>query len=320
MLHGRGAARGGGAALRALLRGARRRAASRSRAASSARTMLVELVNDGPVTIVLMRLLVTGGAGYLGSELCAQAVARGCRRARDAVPHAGAARPRRAPRRPRRRRCATRLPAATARTSSSTRRTCRRDAPTIVPRRAPRVAAAAHRAGARLVHLSTDLVFDGEQGAPYDEDAEPRPVSAYGAAKLEAERLVARAHPEALLVRTSLLYGKPGPQEALAAAATASSSSPTRSAARPRVAELAAALLELARARRERAAARRRAPRPSRGYELGRLLRAAARAATRTDPRRAERRAGRARNVALDSSRAAGLLERGSRGTRLRGE
>ncbi len=57
------------------------------------------------------------------------------------------------------------------------------------------VAAAAHRAGARLVHLSTDLVFDGEHGAPYAEDAEPRPVGDYGAAKLEAERLVAQAAP-----------------------------------------------------------------------------------------------------------------------------
>ena len=36
------------------------------------------------------------------------------------------------------------------------------------------VALASHRVGARLVHVSTDLVFDGEEGAPYDEDAEPR--------------------------------------------------------------------------------------------------------------------------------------------------
>ena len=105
------------------------------------------------------------------------------------------------------------------------------DAPTIVQGSAA-VAAAAHRSGARLVHLSTDLVFDGEQGAPYEEDADPRPVSAYGAAKLEAERIVARAHPEALLVRTSLLYGTPGRQEALALT-DGSSSSPTRSAALP---------------------------------------------------------------------------------------
>ena len=106
------------------------------------------------------------------------------------------------------------------------------------------VAAAAHRAGARLIHLSTDLVFDGEQGAPYTEDLEPRPVGDYGAAKLEAERLVARAHPQALLVRTSLLYGKPGPQEALALSDgvelyTDEIRCPTR------VEDLAAALLEL---------------------------------------------------------------------------
>ena len=61
------------------------------------------------------------------------------------------------------------------------------------------VALASHRVGARLVHVSTDLVFDGEEGAPYDEDAEPRPVSAYGRAKLDAEALARQLHPEALV-------------------------------------------------------------------------------------------------------------------------
>jgi dTDP-4-dehydrorhamnose reductase len=69
------------------------------------------------------------------------------------------------------------------------------------------VARAAAAVGARLVHLSTDVVFDGRKGAPYVEDDPLSPVTAYGRAKAEAERLVAAAHPEALLVRTSLLYG-----------------------------------------------------------------------------------------------------------------
>jgi dTDP-4-dehydrorhamnose reductase len=90
------------------------------------------------------------------------------------------------------------------------------DAETNV-RGAHNVALAAHRVGARLIHLSTDLVFDGEQGAPYTEDDEPRPVMEYGRQKLEAEQLVRRAHPDALVVRTSLLLGPPdGPQEVLA--------------------------------------------------------------------------------------------------------
>jgi dTDP-4-dehydrorhamnose reductase len=78
-------------------------------------------------------------------------------------------------------------------------------------------AAAASRA--RLVHVSTDLVFDGEKGSPYVEEDEPAPLSDYGRAKADAERAVLEACPAAAVVRTSLLYGgtEPGPQERLAA-------------------------------------------------------------------------------------------------------
>jgi dTDP-4-dehydrorhamnose reductase len=74
------------------------------------------------------------------------------------------------------------------------------------------VAGAAVAARARLVHLSSDLVFPGTGTRPLTEDDEPAPVTPYGASKLEAERL---CPPEALLVRTSLIYAgrEPGPQE-----------------------------------------------------------------------------------------------------------
>jgi dTDP-4-dehydrorhamnose reductase len=75
---------------------------------------------------------------------------------------------------------------------------------------AENVARAAAAVGARLVHLSTDVVFDGRKGAPYLEEDEPCPVTEYGRAKAEAERRVAEAHPAALLVRTSLIVGGPG--------------------------------------------------------------------------------------------------------------
>jgi dTDP-4-dehydrorhamnose reductase len=70
--------------------------------------------------------------------------------------------------------------------------------------------------GRRLVHLSTDIVFRGDRG-PYREEDEPDPVNEYGRSKHEAERRVASLHPEATIVRTSLLYGaaEPGPQERL---------------------------------------------------------------------------------------------------------
>jgi dTDP-4-dehydrorhamnose reductase len=69
------------------------------------------------------------------------------------------------------------------------------------------VARAAAAVGARLVHLSTDVVFDGRKGTPYVEEDPLSPLTEYGRAKAEAEVRVALAHPEALLVRTSLMYG-----------------------------------------------------------------------------------------------------------------
>ena len=64
------------------------------------------------------------------------------------------------------------------------------------------VARAATRAGARLIHISTDHLFSGDH-APYGEDATPQPLNAYARAKLAAERAVAAACPGALIVRTN---------------------------------------------------------------------------------------------------------------------
>ena len=66
------------------------------------------------------------------------------------------------------------------------------------------------RVGAGLVYYSTEYVF-GEQGGPYDEYAAPAPVGVYGASKLEGERRVLAACPEALSLRTTVVYG-PEPQ------------------------------------------------------------------------------------------------------------
>jgi dTDP-4-dehydrorhamnose reductase len=58
----------------------------------------------------------------------------------------------------------------------------------------------------RFIHLSTDMVFDGEQ-APYDESAAVAPVSMYGQTKADAEVAVLRACPAALIVRVALMFG-----------------------------------------------------------------------------------------------------------------
>lgn len=72
---------------------------------------------------------------------------------------------------------------------------------------AGRLARGCARRGIRLVHVSTDLVFDGARGGYSEEDA-PAPLSVYGRAKLEGEREVLVADPSAAVVRVSLVYGR----------------------------------------------------------------------------------------------------------------
>src|SRR5439155_366864 len=93
--------------------------------------------------------------------------------------------------------------------------------------------------------LSSDIVFSGERGH-YREEDEPAPVNDYGRSKAEAERVVRAEHPDALIARTSLLYGglEPGPQEQLARAGSTFFVDEIRSPVA--VGDLADALLELA--------------------------------------------------------------------------
>ncbi len=67
------------------------------------------------------------------------------------------------------------------------------------------LATEAARHGIRMVHISTDAVFDGMTGC-YAEDDAPNPLSAYGRTKLEGERAVAAANPEAIIARVNF-YG-----------------------------------------------------------------------------------------------------------------
>lgn len=72
------------------------------------------------------------------------------------------------------------------------------------------VAEAADRAGARVVQISTNEVFDGQLDRPYREDDQPNPINPYGASKLAGERLVAHANRDHVIIRTAWLFGPGG--------------------------------------------------------------------------------------------------------------
>lgn len=69
-----------------------------------------------------------------------------------------------------------------------------------------RVGKASEKAGAHLIHLSTDFIFDGTQG-PLDESAAPNPLSHYGTSKLASELEVQKLTTPWTIVRTVLVYG-----------------------------------------------------------------------------------------------------------------
>lgn len=72
------------------------------------------------------------------------------------------------------------------------------------------VAAAAASAGAPVLYVSSDYVFDGRKASPYVESDEPSPISAYGASKLAGEIDTAAVNPRHYIVRSSWLFGVGG--------------------------------------------------------------------------------------------------------------
>jgi dTDP-4-dehydrorhamnose reductase len=249
-----------------------------------------------PRTRVSSRLHVTGGTGYLGSELRRQAPAATWERVeiRDAD--------------------AVRALFERLRPEVVVHTAYRQDGPearAIVADGSENVALAAAEIGARLVHLSTDVVFDGRKGGPYVEDDTVCPVTDYGRAKAEAERRVVVAHPDVLVVRTSLIVGGRGfpPSKHELAARDPSLTFYEDEVRSPvQVADLASALLELCA-----------------GAATGVLHVAGADAVSRAElaelvvgyrVRRAAAPAGRPLDCSLDSVRAATLLRTKLRGVR----
>jgi dTDP-4-dehydrorhamnose reductase len=242
-------------------------------------------------------LLVTGGTGYLGSELV--------RLAAPEHPRLELLDP-----------AAVRRGFEAVRPSAVIHTAYRQDDPLVNTEGSAAVAAAAAACGARLIHISTDLVFDGSKPEPYTEDDEPNPLDDYGRSKLEAERRVLQLHPEALVVRTSLLVGRRRPGRAEQAVLEAARGerdiaffedewrSPVI------VSELAAALLELV-GTTASGILHLAGAEPMNRYELACEI-AAAHGLPTDRLRRgrlAESGLRRAANCVLDSSRAAALIE-----------
>lgn len=175
-----------------------------------------------------MRLHVTGATGYLGSELARLRPDATTERVevRDAA--------------------AVRELLERVRPEVVIHTAYRQEDPRVNLEGSENVAAAAARVGARLLHLSSDVVFDGRKGEPYVEKDELSPVTEYGASKAEAEVRVAAAHPAALIVRTSLIVGgaRPSKHELAATGPGPWFTNEIRSPVQ--VTDLAKALLELA--------------------------------------------------------------------------
>lgn len=73
------------------------------------------------------------------------------------------------------------------------------------------VATAAQRHGARLVHFSTNFVFDGSLDRPYVESDQANPLGVYARSKLDGETRLLTVMPGALVIRTAALFGDGGP-------------------------------------------------------------------------------------------------------------
>jgi dTDP-4-dehydrorhamnose reductase len=77
------------------------------------------------------------------------------------------------------------------------------DAPAVMAEEAKKI-------GAALVHFSTDYVYDGSKGVPYDEDDPPNPLSYYGKTKLAGDLAIQNSGVPHLIIRTAWVYGTRG--------------------------------------------------------------------------------------------------------------
>lgn len=78
-------------------------------------------------------------------------------------------------------------------------------------RGAENLALTAKERGIKVIHISTDYVFDGKRNTPYTPDSETNPIGAYGRSKSEGEKILRTIYPEkSIIIRTSWLYSRFG--------------------------------------------------------------------------------------------------------------
>ena len=197
-----------------------------------------------------MTLLVVGGSGHLGGELCRQALSGG-----SAVVATYSRTPGRVPG-VRWERLDIRDSAAVAALFDAVRPSTVVNAAsdyrdwTVTADGAGFVAARSARLGARLVHVSSDALHSGRP-QPYLDDERPSPVTPYGAAKAAAETAARVVDPAAVIARTSLIMGDADSKQVrlcldLLSGATAGAFFSDEYRCPIDVSDLAAAVLELA--------------------------------------------------------------------------
>ena len=156
----------------------------------------------------LLRILITGGSGQVGH--CLKAQLEGC--AELSVPDSSALNI--ADRRSVRQAVETFRPDyiinAAAYTAVDKAENDAERAFAVNRDGAHHLAEAAEAAGAAMLHISTDYVFDGAGGAPYDEAAPTVPPNIYGASKLAGEQAVLAACRRVVVMRTSWVFGAHG--------------------------------------------------------------------------------------------------------------
>jgi dTDP-4-dehydrorhamnose reductase len=157
-----------------------------------------------------MRILIAGAAGQLGQALVREAAKQGWEAVATDVGQMDITDPRAV-----QRHLARHRPEVVVNAAAATRVDHLEAEPDLalkVNGLGPRnLAVACRQLGVKLIHLSTDYVFDGSKDGPYQEWDATNPLSVYGRSKLLGEELVRQQCPDHFIVRTAWLYGLPGP-------------------------------------------------------------------------------------------------------------